>query len=156
MEDSLLAKKKAGAVFVDLTAAHDTVWYRGLTCKLLQLLPGRHMVHMIIGFVGNPSLTLATGNGNRSRLRRLKNGVPQGSVLAPILFSIYISDLPTTIFREYAHPGDLAIMHAHGDWQAVEGTLSRGMATLGEYLQISKLKLSTTETVSTVFHLNNK
>ena len=29
------AKKKAGAVFVNLTAAYDTVWYHGLTCKLV-------------------------------------------------------------------------------------------------------------------------
>jgi len=34
-EDSFSAKKKAGAVFVDLTAAYDTVWHCGLTCKLL-------------------------------------------------------------------------------------------------------------------------
>jgi len=31
IEDSFSAKNKAGAVFVDLTAANDTVWYRGLT-----------------------------------------------------------------------------------------------------------------------------
>ena len=47
-------------------------------------------------------------------------------------------------------------MHADGDWQAVEGTLSKDMATLGEYLQTWKLKLSTTKTMSAVFHLNNK
>jgi len=47
-------------------------------------------------------------------------------------------------------------MHADGDWLAVEGTLSKVMATLGEYLHIWKLKLSTTKTVSAVFHLNNK
>ena len=47
-------------------------------------------------------------------------------------------------------------MHADGDWQAVEGALSKDMATLSEYLQTWKLKLSTTETVSAVFHLNNK
>ena len=38
IEDSFSAKKKAGAVFADLAAAYDTVWHRGLTCKLLSLL----------------------------------------------------------------------------------------------------------------------
>ena len=77
IEDSFSAKKKAGAVFVDLTAAYDTVWHRGLTCKLLRLLPDRHMVHMIMEMVGNRSFTLTTGYDERSRLRRLKNDVPQ-------------------------------------------------------------------------------
>jgi len=156
IEDSFSAKKKAGAVFIDLTAAYDTIWHRGLTCKLLRLLLDRHMVHMIMEMVGNRSFTLTTGNGQRSRLRRIKNGVAQGSVLAPLLFNISISDLPTTISRKYTYADDLAIMHADGDWQAVEGALSKDMATLSEYLQTWKLKLSTTETVSAVFHLNNK
>ena len=39
IKDSFEAKKKAGAVFVDLTAAYDTAWHSGLTCKLLRLLP---------------------------------------------------------------------------------------------------------------------
>jgi len=143
-------------MFVDFTAAYDTVWHRGLTCKLLRLLPDRHMLHMIMEMFGNRSFTLTTRNGQRSRLRKLKNGVAQGSVLAPLLFNIYISDLLTTIPRKYAYADDLAIMHADGDWQAVEGALTKDMATLGEYLRTWKLKLSTTKTVSAVFHLNNK
>ena len=63
--DSFLAKMKAGAVFGDLTAAYDTVWHRSLTCKLLRLLPDRHMVHMIMEMVGNRSFTINTGNGKR-------------------------------------------------------------------------------------------
>jgi len=39
INDSFSAKNKAGALFVDLTAAYNTVWHRGLTCKLLRLLP---------------------------------------------------------------------------------------------------------------------
>jgi len=35
IEDSFSAKKKAGAAFVDLTPAYDTVWHSGFTCKLL-------------------------------------------------------------------------------------------------------------------------
>jgi len=50
----------------------------------------------------------------------------------------------------------LTIMHAGGNWRAVDGALNKDMATLGEYLQTWKLKLSTTKTVSAVFHLNNK
>ncbi|KAJ8396816.1 hypothetical protein AAFF_G00014150 [Aldrovandia affinis] len=65
IEDSFSAKKKAGAVFVDLTAAYDTVWHRGLTCKLLRLLPDRHMVRMIMELVRNRSFTLTTGSGQR-------------------------------------------------------------------------------------------
>ena len=106
-------------MFVDLTAPYDTAWHRGLTCKLLQLLPDKYMVRLIIEMVGNRSFTLTTGNGKRSRLR-LKNGVPQRSVLAPLLFNTYISDLPTTVSRKYAYADDLAIMHADGDWLVVE------------------------------------
>ena len=92
------------------------------------------MVNMIMDMVGNRSFTLTTGNGQRNRLRRLKNGVPQGSVLTPLLFNIYISDLPATISKKYAFADDLAIMHADGDWQELEGALSKDIAILSEYL----------------------
>jgi len=114
------------------------------------------MVRMIMEMVSNRSFTLNIGNGKRSRLRRLKNGVPQGSVLAPLLFNIYTSNLPTTVSRKYAYVDDLAIMHADGDWQAVEGVLTKDMATVGEYPQTWKLKLSATKTVSAAFHLNKE
>jgi len=56
----------------------------------------------------------------------------------------------------FHHADDLAIMHADGDWQAVEGVLTKDMATEGEYLQTWKLKLRTAKTLSAAFHLNNK
>ena len=102
IEDSFEAKKKTGAVFVNLTTAYDTVWHRGLTCKLLRLLPDKHMVRMIMELVRNRSFTLTTGDSKQSRLRRLKNGVPQGSVMAPFLFNIYTYDLPSMISRKFA------------------------------------------------------
>jgi len=64
--------------------------------------------------------------------------------------------MPTTVFRKYAYADDLAIMHADRDWQAAEWVLCRDMATVGEYRQTWKLKLSAKKTMSTVFHLNNK
>ena len=87
IEDSFEAKKKAGAVFINLTAAYDIVWHRGFTCKLLRLLPDKHMVRMIMELVRKRSFTLTTSDSKQSRLRRLKNGAPQRSVLALLLFN---------------------------------------------------------------------
>ena len=157
IEDSFEAKKKAGAVFVDLTAAaYDTVWHRGLTCKLLRLLPDKHMVRMIMELVWNRSFTLTTGDSKRGRLRRLKNGVPQGSVLAPLLFNIYVYDLPSTVSRRYAYADDLALLYSSDDWKDLEGVLSQGMTTISTYLQTWRIKLSHTKTVTSAFHLNNR
>ena len=156
IEDSFEAKKKAGAVFVDLTAAYDTVWHRGLTCKLLRLLPDKHMVRMIMELVRNRNFTLTTGDSKRRRLRRLKNGVPQGSVLAPLLFNIYVYDLPSTVSRRYAYADDLALLYPSDDWKDLEGVLSQDMTTISTYLQTWRLQLSHTKTVTTAFHLNNR
>ena len=122
IEDSFEAKKKAGAVFINLTAAYDTVWHRGLTCKLLRLLPDKHMVKMIMELVRNRSFTLTTGDSKQNRLRCLKNGIPQGSVLVPLLFNIYSYDLPSMISTMFAYADDLALLHSSGNWKDLEGT----------------------------------
>ena len=156
IEDLFEAKKKAGAVFVDLTAAYDTVWYRGLPCKLLRLLPDKHMVRMIMELVRNRSFTLSTGDRKQGRLRRLRKGLPQGSLLTLLLFNIYTYDLPSMVSQKYAYADDLALLYASRDWKAVEDTLSQDVTTLSAYLQTWKLKLSNTKTVTAVFHLNNR
>ena len=156
IEDAFEEKKKAGAVFVNLTAAYDTVWHRGLTCKLLRLVPDKHMVRMIMELVQNRSFTLTTGDSKPSRLRRLRNGVPQGSVLAPLLFNIYTYDLPSTTSKKFAYADDLAILHSSGEWKELERTLSQDMTTLSAYLQTWRLKLSHAKTVTAAFHLHNR
>ena len=156
IEDSFEAKKKVGAVFVNLTAAYDTVWHRGLTCKLLRLLPDKHMVLMIMEPVWNRSFTLTIGDSRQSRLRRLQNGLPQGLVLAPILFNIYTCDMSSMTSQKYASADDLALLYASRDWKAVEDTLSQDMTSLSAYLQTWRLKLSNTKTVMAAFPLNNR
>ena len=143
-------------MLVDLTAAYDTVWHRGLTCKLLRLLPDKHIVRMIMELVRNRSFTLATDDINPSRLQRLKNGLPQGSVLGPLFFNIYICDLPYITSQKYAYADDLAILYSSGDWKVLGRTLSQDMTTLSAYLQTWRLKLSHAKTMTTAFHLQNR
>ena len=72
IEDSFEAKKKAGAVFIDLTADYDTVWHRGLTCKLLRLLPDKHMIRMIMELFRNRSFTLTRVTASKAGYAVLK------------------------------------------------------------------------------------
>jgi len=65
IEDSFSAQKRTKLAFVDVTAVCETVWHRGLTRKLLQLLLDRHMVRMIMEMVGNRNFILTTGNSKR-------------------------------------------------------------------------------------------
>ena len=136
IEDSFEAKKKAGAMFVNLTAACDTIWHRGLICKLLRLLPNRHMVRMIMELVRNRSFILIPDDKEPSRLQNLKNGLPQRSVLAPLLFNIYLYHQPSITSKKYAYADDLAILYSSGDWKVLERTLSDDMI---HFLHNSKL-----------------
>ena len=156
IEDSFEAKKKAGAEFVNLTAACNTVWHCGLTCKLLRLLPNKQMVWMITELVRNKSFMLTTGDSKQSRLRHLQNDLPQGLILAPLLFNIYTYNLPSMTFQRYAFADDLALLYASRDWKAVEDTISQDMTTLSAYIQIWRLKLSNMKTVTVAFYLNNR
>ena len=105
IEDSFKAKKKDGAVFAYLTAAYDTVWHRGLTCKLLRLLPDKHMVKMIMELVPNRSFTLLPVTASKAGYAVLKTAFLR--VLAPLLFNIYTYDLPSMISRKFAYADDL-------------------------------------------------
>ena len=105
IEDSFLVKKKAGAVFVDLTEAYNTACQRGLTCKLLckllRLRLRRHMVSFIMELVRNRSFTPTTDARKQCKLHRLNNGVPQGSVIVSFLFNIYTNDLSVIADRNF-------------------------------------------------------
>ena len=114
------------------------------------------MVKTIMELVRNRSFTLTTGDSKQSRLRRLKNGVPQGSVLTSLLFNIYTYNLPSMISRKFAYADDLALLHSSENWKDLEGTLSQDMSTLSAHLQTWRLKLSLTNTVTAAFHLNNR
>ena len=104
----------------------------------------------------NRSFTLTTNDSKQSRLCCPKNSSPQRSVLAPLLFNIYMYNLPSMISRKFAYADDLALLHSSGNWKDLEGTLSQGMSTLSVYLQTWRLKLSNTKTVMADFHLNNQ
>ena len=115
------------------------------------------MIKMIMELVRNRRFTLTTGDSKQSRLRRFKNGVPHGSVMAPLLFNISTYNFPSMISRKFAYADDLTLLHSSDNfWKDLEGTLSQDMSTLSPYLQTWRLKLSHIKMVTAAFYLNNR
>ena len=106
--------------------------------------------------LSNRSFAVHTSDGQHSRLRRMKNGVPQGSVLSPMQFNIYISDLPETTSRKYVYADDLAILLRRTSWKEMEEGLNKDMTILVDYLRKWRLQLSIGKTVSAAYHLYNR
>ena len=91
IEDGYEKRLITGAVFVDLSAAYDTVNHRRLLSKVLERTGDVHLTDLIRTMLESRRFFVAL-NGKKSRWRRQRNGLPQGSVLAPMLFNIYTND----------------------------------------------------------------
>ena len=91
---------------------------------------------------------MRTNNGQQSKLKCINNGFPQRSVLSPLLFDVYIADLPDTNSK--------TLPKVHQDWNTIEEILSQDMSILSTWLKQWRLKLSEAKTVSATFHLNTR
>ncbi|KAL1465708.1 hypothetical protein WDU94_005254 [Cyamophila willieti] len=88
--------------------------------------------------------------------RNLNNGLPQGSVLAPLLFNLYISDMPSTQSKKFGYADDWALATRNVSIEETESILSSDLSTLEKYFRNWRLKPNATKTEVCCFHLNNR
>lgn len=93
IKDSYQHFEHTVATFLDIKQAFDTVWHAGLIWKLKTLKIPDAIVHIIANYLKNRSFRVKTDN-HLSKARIMEAGVAQGSTLSPLLYAIYVQDMP--------------------------------------------------------------
>ncbi|KAK0142318.1 putative RNA-directed DNA polymerase from transposon X-element [Merluccius polli] len=145
-----------GAVFLDLKKAFDTVDHQVLLSKLSFFNFSTETVEWMRSYLVNRKQSVRIGN-TQSTYLNCNIGVPQGSILGPILFSLYINDLPsicpTVSIQMYA---DDTVLYIHTkNKQLAAEKLTAAMVHVSDWLRNSCLHLNTNKTVCMFFSRNS-
>ena len=140
------------AVFLDFAKAFDKVSHKGLIYKFKYGVTG-NILSWLTNYLTNRSQKVVI-KGSSSDWRHIKSGVPQGSVLGPLCFLIYINDITENISSSmFLFADDASIFRPIRDTSAREDSelINEDLKTIEKWASQWKLKLSIPKTVAIMF-----
>ena len=138
--------KLCGALFIDFAKAFDVIDHN-LLCRKLNLygVTGKTL-QLIASFLNNREQYILL-NPNTSSIQPVKYGVPQGSVLGPLLFAIYVNDLPLHIQEKSELFCDDTTIHTHhSNVHDISQSLQQSINTLKEWCKLNHMSLNPLKT----------
>ena len=158
IEDGFQEKKSTTVVWVDLEKAFDKVWKEGLILKLQNTHVSHRMLNWITEYLTNRK-ALVKMQGIRSNTATIHNGVPQGGVLSPTLFLIFINDLLQIIPRKVKgsmYADDLALLSTEEYTGTSKIRLQDALTNLNLWSNEWGMTINSKKTTYTIFSLSTK
>ena len=140
-----------GLVLLDLQKAFDTVNHQILIKKLEAVGANRVVTNWFLSYVSDRKQIVQIKD-SVSDTCNMNCGVPQGSILGPLLFSIYINDMERATNCDLClYADDSALIVSGKNVSEIEEDLSRNLSSLKDWLEESKLSLHVGKTESIIF-----
>ena len=145
--------KEVAAVTIDLRKAFDLIDHNILIRKLLDLKIHESLVKWIASFISDRTVTTRAGGQVSSELP-LHCGVPQGTVLGPLLFIIMVNEFwdPTCQIYKYVDDTTIAVAYKPGDTPPIQEILQR----VSEWTNLNNMKINPKKCAVLNFKFNNK
>ena len=144
--------RMVGAVLLDFSAAFDLIDYFLLSEKLKQYGFSGSALTWMESYLSNRKQTVFF-NGSLSKVSDVNCGVPQGSCLGPLLFSIFINDLPLSLHKaQISIYADDSTIYATGSTiEEINIILDYELKSVIEWIKNNKLVLNVGKTKSILF-----
>ena len=157
IKESIDNNKFGCGIFIDLRKAFDTVNHNILLRKLDHYGIRGSSLNWFKSYL-NDRQQYVFLNGESSDKKKITCGVPQGSVLGPLLFLVYINDLPniSKILDFYLFADDTNIYYEDDSLVNLEKTINKELRNLYTWLSVNRLSLNIDKTNFIIFHPYNK
>ncbi|CAF0890053.1 unnamed protein product [Brachionus calyciflorus] len=157
ISESFCVNKSVCSLFLDVSKAFDRVWHEGLIFKLYGIGAPIYLIKWIISFLDKRKFCVVI-NGSFSVFFIIKVGVPQGSVLSPLLFSVYINDIPKRdrSFMSYTllFADDLVVFFIYNKPVNLQGIINNYLKELEPWLLSWKMCISPEKSSYMIFTRN--
>ena len=140
-------------IFIDLKKAFDTVDHSILLRKLQHYGIRGSIENWFQSYLTDTTQTIQVGLCISTK-ENILCGVPQGSVLGPLLFLICINDIQNSSkrFQFYLFADDTNLLYAGRNLKSLETVVNRELLGVGDWLTANKLSLNFKKTNSVIFH----
>ena len=151
IEDSLEKGEYCVAVFLDVAQAFDRVWHERLVEKLYKMLPCNH-VELLSSFLSGRQFRVRYEN-SVSSFRRIEAGVPQGSCLSPLLYSLFTTDIPQSGRggKLGIYADDTLVLSSSRSYREARQNAQIHLNKINRWTEKDKTKLNASKSVEVVF-----